>query len=117
MKLSKKGFASIECVVSLSIISLSMYVISTTLYDTYYKINLNKEKLEMLRLAKEYMEETRYKINKNILYENFNTIDTNGYKIDILVEKDSYYNDLKKINIEVKNNTNEINLYSYAVKQ
>ena len=41
MKLSKKGFASIECVVSLSIISLSMYVISTTLYDTYYKINLN----------------------------------------------------------------------------
>ena len=63
MKLNKSGFASIECIISLSIISLAMYMISTTLYDVYYKVNLNKEKLEMLRLAKEYIEEAKYKIN------------------------------------------------------
>lgn len=116
MKLNKSGFASIECIISLSIISLAMYMISTTLYDVYYKVNINKEKLEMLRLAKDYIEENRYKINNNILYENFNTIDINGYKVDILIEKDSYYN-LNKINVEVKNDKNGINLYSYAVKR
>lgn len=116
MKLNKSGFAYIECIISLSIISLAMYMISTTLYDVYYKVNINKEKLEMLRLAKDYIEETRYKINNNMLYENFNTIDINGYKVDILIEKDSYYN-LNKINVEVKNDKNGINLYSYAVKR
>lgn len=116
MKLNQSGFASIECIVSLSIISLAMYMISTTLYDMYYKVNINKEKLEMLRLAKDYIEETRYKINNNMLYENFNTRDINGYKVDILIEKDSYYN-LNKINVEVKNDKNGINLYSYAVKR
>ena len=116
MKLNQSGFASIECIISLSIISLAMYMISTTLYDVYYKVNLNKEKLEMLRLAKEYIEEAKYKINNDMLYENYNTRDINGYKVDILIEKDSYY-DCNKINVEVKNDKNGINLYSYAVKR
>lgn len=116
MKLKKSGFASIECIVSLSIISLAMYMISTTLYDVYYKVNFNKDKLEILRLAKEYIEETKYKINNNMMYENFNERDINGYKVDILIEKDSYYN-LNKINVEVKNNQKGINIYSYAVKR
>ena len=101
MKLNKSGFASIECIISLSIISLAMYMISTTLYDVYYKVNLNKEKLEMLRLAKEYIEEAKYKINNDMLYENYNTRDINGYKVDILIEKDSYY-DCNKINVVSK---------------
>lgn len=116
MKLNKSGFASIECIISLSIISLAMYMISTTLYDVYYKVNLNKEKLEMLRLAKEYIEEAKYKINNDMLYENCNTREINEYKVDILIEKDSYY-DCNKINVEVKNDKKSINLYSYAVKR
>lgn len=119
MRYKPNGFVSIECIVSLSIISLAVYIISTSLYSNYIVVNTNKEQLEMLNLAKSHLELTKHQIKKNSNSFIENTKDTqilDTYEISTIIEKNSYY-ECHKVNVEVKSDKNNISLYSYVFKQ
>ncbi|WP_042271941.1 hypothetical protein [Faecalimicrobium dakarense] len=119
MKYKKDGFVSIECIISLSIISLAVYIISTSLYSNYVIVNTNKEQVEMLNLAKSNLELTKHQIKKSsseIIENTKNTKIVNSYEISTIIEKDIYY-ECHKVNVKVKNDKNNISLYSYVFKQ
>ncbi len=116
MKSKKDGFVSIECILSLSIVSVAMYVISTTLLNSYEMISSHKYKLEMLNIAKSNIKEIKYRIKNNINYEKYETETINEYEINTLIEENKYYN-CSKISVEVKRNMDIINISTYAFEQ
>lgn len=118
MKYKINGFVSIECIISLSIISLAIYIVSTSLYSNYVIANTNEDQLKMLSLAKSNLELTKHKIKKDdsIIENSKNTNVVDSYEISTIIEKNIYYN-CHKVNIEVKSDKNNVNLYSYVFKQ
>ena len=120
MKLKRDGFASIECIISMSIICMGIYIISTSLYNSYYFINYNKEQFEMLNIAKAKIEETKYNIKSNkllILENSYDVEDKSGYTVNTIIEKDRYYYQCYKVNVNVSNSKNNIKLKSYVLQQ
>lgn len=118
MKYKRDGFVSIECIISLSIISLAVYIISTSLYSNYVIVNTNKEQLEMLNLAKSQLELTKHQIKKDsneFIENNRNLKVVDTYEISTIIEENTYY-ECHKVNVEVKSNKNNISLYSYVFK-
>lgn len=117
MKKSNKGFVAVECILSLAIISLAVYVVSSALYDSYNIVIDNATKLEMLNIAKSNLEKLKYEIKYNKTSIENNSIENKyGYDIIKVVEKEEYYQ-CYKINIEVKNNRESINLTTYVLQQ
>jgi Tfp pilus assembly protein PilE len=57
-----KGFIAIECVVSLSILTISVYLVSTALQNSYRHIVNNEKNRTMLNLAKSHLVNQKYKI-------------------------------------------------------
>ena len=117
MKINNKGFILIESIISLSIISLSTYIISSILYNSFKIVSNNSQKIQMLNIAKSSLENLKY----NIKYDKINNYDTkveNKYGYDIIknIEKEEKYYQCYKVNIEIKNNNESINLTSYVSK-
>ncbi|HSQ88686.1 hypothetical protein [Romboutsia sp.] len=120
MKLKKEGFITIECIISISIICMGIHIISTCLYNSYCSINYNKEQFEMLNIANSKIEETKYSVKNNRLstLENNYTIENEyGYTVNTIVEKDRYYYQCYKVNVDVSNGKNNIKLKSYVLQQ
>ena len=120
MKLKKNGFVTIECIISISIICMGIYIISTSLYNSYCFINYNKEQFEMLNIAKSKIEETKYSVKSNrlsILENSYNIENEYGYTINTTIEKDRYYYQCYKVNVDVSNGKNNIKLKSYVLQQ
>ncbi|MEG1142034.1 MAG: hypothetical protein RSE41_06275 [Clostridia bacterium] len=118
MKYKRDGFISVECIISLTIISVAVYMVSTSLYSNYNIVNTNKDQLEMLNLAKSHLEFTKHKIKKgsnNIIENNKEVKQVNRYEVSTIIEE-NIYNQCHKVNVEVKSNKNNINLYSYVFK-
>lgn len=118
MKKSNNGFVAIECILSLAIISLAVYVVSSALYDSYNIVNANATKLEMLNIAKSNLEKLKYEIKYNKISVANNSIE-NEYGYDVIknVEKEEQYYQCYKINIEVKNKIESVNLTTYVLQQ
>ncbi|MGL5314233.1 MAG: hypothetical protein ACRC92_13375 [Peptostreptococcaceae bacterium] len=118
MKKSNKGFIAVECILSLAIISLAVYIVSSALYDSYNIVNRNAAKLEMLNIAKSNLEKLRYEIKYNKATIENNRIENEyGYDIIKVVEKEEEYYQCYKINVEVKNERESINLTTYVLQQ
>ncbi|MBQ3420905.1 MAG: hypothetical protein IJH34_04415, partial [Romboutsia sp.] len=77
----------------------------------------NSEKIEMLNIAKSSLENLKYDIKKNKINSSNNIIE-NKYGYDVIknIEKEEKYYQCYKVNIEVKNDTESINLISYVSK-
>ena len=118
MKINKKGFVAIECILSLAIISLAVYIVSTSLYDSYNIVNNNASKLEMLNIAKSNLENIKYEVKHNKGGINNKTIESKlGYDIVKIVEKEEKYYQCYKINVEVKNGIDGVGLTTYVLQQ
>lgn len=120
MKNKQSGFILIEVIISLSIVCLAVYMISYSLYESYNSTEKNKNKIEMLNTAKQYLECTKseMKNNKNYLTTNYEeSKDIGKYKVTKTVQKEENYYQCYKINIEVNNNKEGIKLVSYVLKQ
>ena len=103
MKNKSDGFTSIECVVSLSIICILVYMVSVSLYNNYFILNKNISKIEMTNIAKSTLDYIKESVrNKNISGNYNNTETINDYEIRKIVEEDEYYYKCYKIVIEVK---------------
>lgn len=117
MKINNKGFILIESIISLSIISLATYIISAVLYNSSNIVSKNSEKIAMLNIAKSSLENLKYDIKNNKI-NNLNNIIENKYGYDVIknIEKEEKYYQCYKVNIEVKNDIESINLISYVSK-
>ncbi len=52
LKIRKSGFISIECIISIAILYVAVYLVSTSLYNCYSFISRNISDREMLSTAK-----------------------------------------------------------------
>lgn len=120
MKTKKEGFATIECIFSITILCLGIYVISNTLYNSYSFTLYNKDRFEMLNIAKSKMEEAKYEIKNNIIEKVNNASkydELKDYKIDTIIEKSKEYYQCYKVSINVYSERTNISLKSYVFKQ
>lgn len=118
MKNKSDGFTSIECVVSLSIICILVYMVSVSLYNNYFILNNNISKIEMTNIAKSTLDYIKESVrNKNISGDYNDTETINDYEIRKIVEEDEYYYKCYKIVIEVKKKEQIRRLESYVLQQ
>ncbi len=118
MKLDKKGFIGIECIISLAIIGLVVYIISSALKDNYIIASKNETKIQMLNIAKSNLENIKYEIKFVDGFKQDEIIkDIDGYLIIKNIENIEKNNQCYKVCVEVKKDTESINLVSYVFKQ
>jgi len=119
---SSKGFVAIECVVSLSILIVSVYLVSTALQNCYRHIKNNEKNREMLNLAKSNLEIQKYKIKNNESEEiqvKSLDIDNNqvgDYVVSSTVTSNSEFVKNYKINVKIIENKRTLELVSYVTK-
>lgn len=118
MKNKSDGFTSIECVVSLSIICILVYMVSVSLYNNYFILNNNISKIEMTNIAKSTLDYIKESVRNKNISDNYNDTETiNDYEIRKIVEEDEYYYKCYKIVIEVKKKEQIRRLESYVLQQ
>jgi Tfp pilus assembly protein PilE len=118
LKNKNDGFTSIECVVSLSIICILVYMVSVSLYNNYFVLNNNISKIEMTNIAKSTLDYIKDSIRNNNISSNYNDTETiNNYEVKKTIEKDEYYYKCYKVVIEVRKNEQIRRLESYVLQQ
>jgi len=118
LKNKKDGFTSIECVISLSIICILVYMVSVSLYNNYFILNNNISKIEMTNIAKSTLDYIKYDIrNYNIKNDYNDTENINDYEVKTIVKQDNYYHKCFKIIVEVNKNNQIRRLESYVLQQ
>ncbi|MBU5306595.1 hypothetical protein KQI18_02240 [Clostridioides mangenotii] len=119
---SSKGFVAIECVVSLSILIVSVYLVSTALQNCYRHIKNNEKNREMLNLAKSNLENQKYKIKNNESEEiqvkslDIGNNQVGDYVVSSTVTSNSEFVKNYKINVKVIGNRRTLELVSYVTK-
>ena len=104
---------SLECVISLFILSLIVFIITSSLHNSSNLLNKNKDSLKMLSIAKEVIEDERIKIKNSEDEDTYNKTERiDKYIVITSVSNTSYY---KCYNLDVKisydNNSMELNTY------
>lgn len=64
--MKKRGFITLECIISMFILSIIVYMITFSINNSFNLLNKNKEYSTMLNLAQNYMNETK----NDIKYKN-----------------------------------------------
>jgi type II secretory pathway pseudopilin PulG len=108
VKNNEFGFSYIECIISLSILIISSYLIASSLTSSFNFINRSSTYSEMLTIAKDKL----YEVKNNI--SNFNEVTIyNDYNIYTTLEN---YSKFYKINVEVEKNNMNVELIGYVSK-
>jgi len=118
LKNKKDGFTSIECVISLSIICILVYIVSVSLYNNYFILNNNILKIEITNIAKSNLDYIKDRIRNNDISSNYNDTEIiNDYEIKTIIKQDYYYYKCFKVIVEVKKNEQIRRLESYVLQQ
>lgn len=117
MRIRRKGFATLECVISLFIVSMIVFIITSTLHNNITLLKKNYNNRQMLYLAKEVIEDERNKIKNSINFEKYNMDQTiNNFKVKTLVTPTSYYN-CYALKVKISNDNREMELNTYVTKK
>ncbi|GAA6382996.1 hypothetical protein [Intestinibacter bartlettii] len=115
--MKKRGFITLECIISMFILSIIVYMITFSINNSFNLLNKNKEYSTMLNLAQNYMNETKNDIKYKNDKINTETIYLNKFQINkIITKKENYYN-CYKVRLEVKSQDRSVNLESYVTKK
>jgi len=115
--LKKRGFITLECIISMFVLSIIVYMITFSINNSFDLLNKNKEYSTMLNLAQNYMNETKNDIKYKNDKINTETIYLNKFQINkIITKKENYYN-CYKVRLEVKSQDRSVNLESYVTKK
>lgn len=115
--IKRNGFTTLECVISLFILSMIVFIITSTLHNNIILLNKNNHNRQMLYIAKEIIEDERNKIKNSTNSEGYNKqVVIDSFKVKTLVTPISHYNcyDLK---VEVEDNNKKIQLDTYVTKK
>ena len=115
--MKKRGFITLECIISMFILSIIVYMITFSINNSFDLLNKNKEYSTMLNLAQNYMNETKNDIKYKNDKINTETIYLNKFQINkIITKKENYYN-CYKVRLEVKSQDRSVKLESYDTKK
>ena len=115
--MKKRGFITLECIISMFVLSIIVYMITFSINNSINLLNKNKEYSTMLNLAQNYMNETKNDIKYKNDKINTETIYLNKFQINkIITKKENYYN-CYKVRLEVKSQDRSVNLESYVTKK
>lgn len=115
--MKKRGFITLECIISMFVLSIIVYMITFSINNSFNLLNKNKEYSTMLNLAQNYMNETKNDIKYKNAKINTETIYLNKFQINkIITKKENYYN-CYKLRLEVKSQDRSVNLESYVTKK
>ena len=115
--IKQKGFTTLECVISLFVVALIVSIMTSTLHNNFNLLRKNHEKRHMLYIAKEIIEDERHNLKYNDINQDYNKENTiNNFTVKTWVTP---MNNSKcyKLNVEVKNNYNEVELNTYVTKK
>lgn len=112
----KYGFITLECVVSMFILSIIVYMV---MFSTNNSLNLllkNQEYSNMLSLSENYISKAKCEIKYNNEFKD-EVFSEGDFKISKkITKKEGYYN-CYKITLEVKSKERSVKLQSYATKK
>ena len=117
--IKEKGFTTLECVISLFIISIIVFVMTKTLNNNNNLLIKNHHKRDMLYIAKEIIEDERNNIKNNNINEGYSKENTtNDFTFRTLATPTSHYK-CYNLNVKVseKENKSEIELDTYVFKK
>lgn len=115
--MKKRGFITLECIISMFVLSIIVYMITFSINNSFNLLNKNKEYSTILNLAQNYMNETKNDIKYKNYKINTETIYLNKFQINkIITKKENYYN-CYKVRLEVKSQDRSVNLESYVTKK
>lgn len=102
---------------SFFILSIIVFIITSSLHSSSYLLNKNKDNIEMLSIAKESIEDEKLKIkNDNVIQSYTNIEKINKYTIYTTVLNSSYYK-CYNLNVKVVNKNNSMELNTYVTKK
>ena len=115
--LKKEGFTTLECIISMSILSFIVYIMTFSLNSNFSLLNKNEEYIKMLNLAQNSLNETKSNIkqSEDFKYSEIYSIDSFSISKNIS-KQDNYYN-FYKVSIEVKSSDRSVELESYVTKK
>ncbi len=117
MRIKRSGFATLECVISLFIVSMTVFIITSTLHNNIILLKKNNYDRQMLYIAKEMIEDERSKIKNSVNTKGFNMEQSiNSFKVKTLVTPINYYN-CYNLKVKVSNNNREMELNTYVTKK
>ncbi|HBH3052028.1 TPA: hypothetical protein KSG57_001404 [Clostridioides difficile] len=120
MKIRKSSFISIECIISIAILYVVVYLVSTSLYNCYSFISRSMSDREMLSTAKKYIEDEKYRIQNSkyeLIEDKIEKNYINGYEINSRIKQILDYYQCYEINIEIKNEFKELRFNSYVTRK
>ena len=85
--LKKRGFITLECIISMFVLSIIVYMITFSINNSFNLLNKNKEYSTMLNLAQNYMNETKNDIKYKNDKINTETIYLNKFQINKIITK------------------------------
>ena len=115
--LKKEGFTTLECIISMSILSFIVYIMTFSLNSNFSLLNKNEEYIKMLNLAQNSLNETKSNIKQSEDFKYSEIYNIDGFSISKNISKqDNYYN-YYKLSIEVKSSDRSVELESYVTKK
>ena len=108
--MKKRGFITLECIISMFILSIIVYMITFSINNSFNLLNKNKEYSTMLNLAQNYMNETKNDIKYKNDKINTETIYLNKFQINKIIKKKENYYNCYKLRLEVKSQDRSVNL-------
>lgn len=116
-RIKRDGFTTLECVISLFIVSMIVFIITSTLHNNIILLKKNNYNRQMLDIAKELIEDERNKIKNSTDREGYNIDQTiNNFKVKTLVSPISYYN-CYNLNVKIFDENREMELNTYVTKK
>lgn len=117
MIIRRKGFTTLECVISLFIVSMVVFIITSTMHNNIILLKKNYYNRQMLYMAKEIIEDERNKIKNSINSEGYSIEKTvNDFHIKTLVTPTGYYN-CYNLNVKILHDYREMELNTYVTKK
>lgn len=115
--MKKSGFIALECIVSMFILSIILYVITFSINNSVNLLNKNKEYLDMLTTLQNYMNEIKHDIKYSKEEINNDIFTINNFEIKkTIIKKDEYYN-CYKIILQANSCERSVKLESYVTKK
>ena len=114
----RSGFTTLECIISMSILSIIIYMMTFSISNSFNLLDKNQEYLNMLNLAQNYLNEAKYDVKYNQKYD----VDDQVFNVDDfqinkkVIREENYYN-CYQIVFEVKSSNRSVKLQSYVTKK
>lgn len=118
MYLKRRGFTTLECVMSIFVLSIIIYMMTFSINNSFNLLNKNEEYLKMLNLAQNYINEVKYDVKYNQEYkDDSQTFYYEDFQISkSIIKQEDFYN-CYLITVEVKLQDRSVKLESYVTKK